>query len=62
TAGSHLRTLAPYARLVTPGWPGEASALLGATPAAPAEACAALRALGATAVALTQGSGGSPAR
>ncbi|WP_200215104.1 PfkB family carbohydrate kinase [Micromonospora coerulea] len=58
TAGSHLRTLAPYARLVTPAWPREAGALLGATPVGPAEACAALRALGARAVALTQGSRG----
>lgn len=59
TAAGHLRALAPYARLVTPAWPREAAALLGTTTVTgPAEACAAFRALGAEAVALTQGDNG----
>ncbi|PWU50237.1 2-keto-3-deoxygluconate kinase [Micromonospora globispora] len=58
TAAGHLRALAPYARVVTPAWPREAAALLGTTMTGPVEACAAFRALGAGAVALTQGDNG----
>ncbi|MFE9691867.1 sugar kinase [Micromonospora sp. NPDC005806] len=58
TAGGHLRALAPHARLVTPAWPSEAAALLGTPVTEPAAACAAFRALGATAVALTRGGDG----
>ncbi|MFU8851795.1 PfkB family carbohydrate kinase [Micromonospora sp. SL1-18] len=58
TAGAHLRALAPHARLVTPAWPREAAALLDTAVPGPAAACAAFRALGAAAVALTQGASG----
>ena len=56
TAAGHLRRLAPLAALVTPAWPHETAALCGVDPTAgePA-ACAAVRALGAAAVALTRG-------
>ncbi|MCW3816427.1 sugar kinase [Micromonospora sp. DR5-3] len=58
TAAGHLRALAPHARLVTPAWPREAAALLDAAVTDPAEACAAFRALGPAAVALTRGADG----
>lgn len=58
-ARAHLRALAPYARLVTPAWPRETTALLGdADGSSPEAACARLRALGAGAVALTRGADG----
>jgi 2-dehydro-3-deoxygluconokinase len=59
TAAGHLRRLAPMATLVTPAWPHEIAALCG--PAAVADevaGCAAVRALGAAAVALTCGAHG----
>jgi len=60
TAGAHLRRLAPLAMLVTPAWPHEIAALLGAESAADERAgCAAVRALGAQAVALTCGDRGA---
>jgi 2-dehydro-3-deoxygluconokinase len=60
TAATHLRRLAPLAMLVTPAWPHEVAALLGAEPAADERAgCAAVRALGARAVVLTCGDRGA---
>lgn len=61
TAAEHLRALAPHARLVTPAWPQEAKALLGAADAVPEDAASAakiLRHWGAGAVAVTLGSEG----
>jgi 2-dehydro-3-deoxygluconokinase len=60
TAAGHLRQLAPLADLVTPAWPHEVTALCAPTPL-PDEraACAAVRALGARAVALTCGPAGA---
>ncbi|MGW5666557.1 sugar kinase [Micromonospora sp. NPDC003776] len=58
TAAGHLRALAPHARLVTPAWPRETAALLGSTVTVPGDTCAAFRALGAEAVALTRGADG----
>jgi 2-dehydro-3-deoxygluconokinase len=59
TAASHLRRLAPVAALVTPAWPHEIAALCGQDAAADeASGCAAVRALGARAVALTCGARG----
>jgi 2-dehydro-3-deoxygluconokinase len=58
TAATHLRTLAPHARLITPAWPHEARALLPAEPHGPAEAARMFRELGAQAVALTRGADG----
>jgi 2-dehydro-3-deoxygluconokinase len=52
-AAEHLRTLAPYTRLVTPAWPLEAQ--LVTTSDDPRAACTALRGLGVQAVALTRG-------
>jgi 2-dehydro-3-deoxygluconokinase len=57
-AAAHLAELAPLATLVTPAWPHEAQALLGEAASDPSSACAALRRLGASAVALTRGSSG----
>jgi 2-dehydro-3-deoxygluconokinase len=57
TAAGHLRRLAPLAALVTPSWPHEVAALCGPV-ATEAAACAAVRALGAAAVALTCGPAG----
>jgi 2-dehydro-3-deoxygluconokinase len=57
-AAGHLRELAPLAELVTPAWPGETAALLGVDASDPAAACAAVRRLGARAVALTRGAEG----
>lgn len=82
-AAEWLRLLAPRASLVTPSWPGEASAVLahvvpragrepvppgrgggsagppaGRAPGSPEEAAAAVRALGASAVAVTCGADG----
>lgn len=60
-AAKHLRSLAPYSRLVTPAWPREARALLGVdsdAPDSPAAAAAKLREWGADAVAVTLGSEG----
>jgi 2-dehydro-3-deoxygluconokinase len=55
-AAERLAALAPYATLITPAFPGEARALLGAgTPEATARAC---RELGARAVAVTRGADG----
>jgi 2-dehydro-3-deoxygluconokinase len=59
TAAGHLRRLAPLATLVTPAWPHEIAALCGQDAAADeAAGCAAVRALGAAAVALTCGADG----
>lgn len=58
TAAGHLRALAPYARLITPAWPREVTALLGTDPVDPRQAIRDLRSLGARAVALTQGADG----
>ncbi|TVT05271.1 sugar kinase [Amycolatopsis bartoniae] len=55
-AADALRALAPFATLVTPSAPGETKALLAAPD--PAAAAAALRELGARAVAVTCGSSG----
>jgi 2-dehydro-3-deoxygluconokinase len=52
-AADQLRLLAPYSRLVTPAWPREARLI--SPDGDPVEACAALRDLGAQAVALTRG-------
>jgi 2-dehydro-3-deoxygluconokinase len=52
-AADQLRLLAPYSRLVTPAWPREARLI--SADGGPVEACAALRDLGAQAVALTRG-------
>jgi 2-dehydro-3-deoxygluconokinase len=57
-AAAHLAELAPLAVLVTPAWPHEAQALLGDRASDPSSACAAVRRLGAPAVALTRGSSG----
>lgn len=58
-AADALRAVAGRAALVTPSWPDEAGALLDLPPgAAPADAVAALRALGARDVALTCGAAG----
>ncbi|PXY22569.1 PfkB family carbohydrate kinase [Prauserella muralis] len=59
SAARTLRELAPRAELVTPSWPEEARRLLGlAERASPRDAVAAVRALGAPAVALTRGAQG----
>lgn len=57
-AAAHLSDLAPLSALVTPAWPHEAQALLGEGARDPSSACAAVRRLGARAVALTRGSSG----
>jgi 2-dehydro-3-deoxygluconokinase len=58
-AAGHLRQLAPLSTVVTPAWPAEVAALCGGTAATdPVAACAAVRALGAKAVALTRGPAG----
>jgi 2-dehydro-3-deoxygluconokinase len=57
-AAQHLRRLAPLAALVTPAWPDEVAALCGPV-ADELAACAAVRALGAAAVALTCGADGA---
>lgn len=57
-AAAHLAELAPHSRLVTPSWPDEAQALLGDQVGGKHEACRAVLALGAQAVALTSGPGG----
>jgi 2-dehydro-3-deoxygluconokinase len=57
-AAAALREVLPHAALVTPSWPDEVGELLGARPADPAAAVAALRDLGATDVALTCGEDG----
>jgi len=56
TAARRLRQLAPYAALVTPSWPHECGALLGA--GSPQHAAEAVRAMGARAVAVTCGADG----
>jgi 2-dehydro-3-deoxygluconokinase len=58
TAAKHLRELAPHARLITPAWPHEASALLPIEPGSPAEAARMFREMGTRAVALTKGADG----
>jgi 2-dehydro-3-deoxygluconokinase len=59
TAAGQLRRLAPHATLVTPAWPHEVATLCGLESTVDeVDACAAVRALGAVAVALTCGSGG----
>jgi 2-dehydro-3-deoxygluconokinase len=58
TAAGHLRALAPLARLITPAWPHEVSALLGSNPTDIGQAMLALHDLGARAVAMTQGADG----
>lgn len=59
TAAEHLRRLAPLCTLVTPAWPGELAALCGPAAATdPAAGCAAVRELGAAAVAVTRGPAG----
>ncbi len=55
-AAAHLRAVAPYTRLITPGWPREAQ--LVADTDDPAAACTTLRGLGVQAVALTRGEDG----
>ncbi|EIE98957.1 PfkB family carbohydrate kinase [Saccharomonospora glauca] len=58
-AAATLRRVAPLAELVTPSWPDEARTLLGlAADATPHAAVSATRALGASTVAVTRGSGG----
>jgi 2-dehydro-3-deoxygluconokinase len=58
-AAGLLRDVAPRAALVTPSWPDEAAALLGADAGTdPEVAVARLRALGAAEVALTRGDAG----
>jgi 2-dehydro-3-deoxygluconokinase len=57
-AARDFAELAPHAFLVTPSWPGEASTLLGGGVEDPVDACAAMRRLGAKAVALTRGADG----
>jgi 2-dehydro-3-deoxygluconokinase len=57
-AAEALRAVLPHAALVTPSWPDEVTELLGARPADPAAAVAALRGLGAADVALTCGADG----
>jgi 2-dehydro-3-deoxygluconokinase len=52
-AAGHLRSVAPYTRLVTPAWPREAQ--LASDSLEPVVVCAALRELGVQAVALTRG-------
>ena len=56
TAARHLRQLASYAALVTPSWPHECDALLGAR--SPQHAAESVRAMGARAVAVTCGGDG----
>jgi 2-dehydro-3-deoxygluconokinase len=56
TAARRLRQLAPRAALVTPSWPGECGALLGA--GSPQHAAESVRGLGAQAVAVTCGADG----
>jgi 2-dehydro-3-deoxygluconokinase len=58
TAAAHLRALAPLARLITPAWPHEAQALLGAEPHDLRGTLEALRELGAGQIALTRGADG----
>lgn len=58
TAAGHLRALAPLARVITPSWPHEAQALLGADLRDVDDALTAARELGARAVALTRGGDG----
>lgn len=55
-AAEHLRALAQYTRLVTPGWPHEAQLVSEADD--PIAACAEIRGLGVEAVALTRGADG----
>ncbi|MEU0096613.1 sugar kinase [Kribbella sp. NPDC006257] len=52
-AARHLRTLAPFTRLITPAWPREAQLVSDSQD--PVAVCAALRELGVQAVALTRG-------